>query len=239
MKQAYDGMRSTGAIGASVATHGLADLAMYEGRWADAEKLLVDGIAVDEKAHNSVFQASKLVVLAEVYVAQNRAPQAARAAQEALALSKQDPIAVPAALVLLRANRRADAQTIASDFSKQFQRRSRAYGAIIEGEIARAAGRSGEAKDAFDRAQKLADLWLGRFLLGVHVCGGRPISVSSGGARGGRETSRGSRRNFSRRRAILPVSRAFAVLAGPSPRGDERGLRRRGELPEVPLVAPG
>jgi serine/threonine protein kinase/tetratricopeptide (TPR) repeat protein len=167
MKQAYDGMRSTGAIGASVATHGLADLAMYEGRWADAEKLLVDGIAVDEKAHNSVLQASKLVVLAEVHVAQNRAPQAVRAAQDALALSKQDPIAVPAALVLLRANRRADAQTIASDFGRQFQRRNRAYGAIIEGEIARAAGRSGEAKDAFDRAQKLADLWLGRFLLGV------------------------------------------------------------------------
>jgi tetratricopeptide (TPR) repeat protein len=167
MKQAYEGMRSTGAIGASVATHGLADLAMYDGRWADAETLLVDGIAVDEKAHNSVFQASKLVVLAEVHVAQNRAPQAARAAQEALALSKQDPIAVPAALVLLRANRRADAQSLASDFGKQFQRRSRAYGAIIEGEIARAAGRSGEAKDAFDRAQKLADLWLGRFLLGV------------------------------------------------------------------------
>ena len=50
---------------------------------------------------------------------------------------------------------------------QKLQRRSRAYGAIVEGEIARAAGRSGDAKDAFERAQKLADLWLGRFLLGV------------------------------------------------------------------------
>ena len=40
MRAAYDGMRSTGPIGASLATHGLADLAMYEGRWADAEGLL-------------------------------------------------------------------------------------------------------------------------------------------------------------------------------------------------------
>ncbi len=140
---------------------------MYEGRWADAEKLLMDGTTVDAKAGNSLLQANKLVVLAEVHLAQNRAPVAVRAAQEAMALSKQDQIAVPAAFVLLRSNRRAEAQTIASDLGKQFQRRSRAYGAIIEGEIARAAGRSGEAKDAFDRAQKLADMWLGRFLLGV------------------------------------------------------------------------
>jgi serine/threonine-protein kinase len=167
VRQAYEGMRGTGTIGASVATHGLADLAMYEGRWADAEKLLVDGIAVDTKTRNSGHQASKLVALAEVHLVQNRGPLAVRAAQEAMALSKQDSIAVPAALVLVRAGRRADAETIAADFGKQLQRRSRAYGAIIEGEMARTAGRSGEAKDAFDRAQKLADLWLGRFLLGV------------------------------------------------------------------------
>ena len=40
MRQAYEGMRSSGSLGASLAAHGLADLAMYEGRWADAEKLL-------------------------------------------------------------------------------------------------------------------------------------------------------------------------------------------------------
>ena len=112
-------------------------------------------------------RANKLVALAELHLAQNRVPQAIRAAQDALALSRQDSIVVPAALVLTRAGRRADAQTIASDLGKQFQRRSRAYGAIIEAEIARSAGRFVDAKDAFDRAQKFADLWLGRFLLGV------------------------------------------------------------------------
>ena len=167
MRAAYEGMRGTGPIGASIATHGLADLAMYEGRWADAEGLLTGGIAVDEKSPNPVARANKLVALAELHLAQNRVPQAIRAAQDAMALSRQDSIVVPAALVLTRAGRRADAQTIASDLGKQFQRRSRAYGAIIEAEIARSAGRFVDAKDAFDRAQKFADLWLGRFLLGV------------------------------------------------------------------------
>ena len=92
-----------------------------------------------------------------------------------MVLSKQDSVVVPAALVLLRAGRRADAQAIASDLGEQIQRRSRAYGAIIEGEIARTAGRSGEAKDAFDRAQKLADLWLGRYPARCHLRGRRRV----------------------------------------------------------------
>ncbi len=84
-----------------------------------------------------------------------------------MSITREDVTIVPAALVLLRANRRAEAQAIASELGQKLQPRSRAYGAIVEGEIARAAGRAGEARDAFGRAQKLADLWLGRFLLGV------------------------------------------------------------------------
>jgi tetratricopeptide (TPR) repeat protein len=167
MRTAYEGMRSTGPVGASLADHGLADLAMYEGRWVEAEKLLQAGIAADEKSNDRLARAAKLIALAEVHLAQSRQPQAARAAQDAMAITREDVTIVPAALVLLRAGRRAEAQAIASELGQKLQRRSRAYGAIIEGEIARAANRFGDAKDAFERAQKLADLWLGRFLLGV------------------------------------------------------------------------
>ena len=47
----------------------------------------------------------------------------------------------------------------------------------VEGEIARSSGRFGDAKDAFERAQKLADLWLGRFLLGVLYVDGDELLV--------------------------------------------------------------
>jgi len=172
MREVYESMRGTGAAGASTAAHGLADLAMYEGRWADAEKLLEAGISADEASKNRLAGAAKLTALAEVHLAQGRVPQAVRAAQDALATTREDATLVSAALVLVRANRRAEAQAIAEELGRQFQPRRRAYAAIIEGELARAAGRFVEARDAFDRARKLADLWLGRFLLGVTYAGG-------------------------------------------------------------------
>jgi eukaryotic-like serine/threonine-protein kinase len=167
MADVYERMRGSGTAGASLAAHGLADLAMYEGRWADAEKLLDAGIAADDVSKDRLAGAAKLTALAEVYLAQNRAPQAVRAVQDAMQITHEDAVLASAAFVLIRANRRADAQKIADEFGGQFQPRKRAYGAIIEGEIARAAGRFIEARDAFHRARKLADLWLGRYLLGV------------------------------------------------------------------------
>jgi tetratricopeptide (TPR) repeat protein len=166
MREGYESMRTTGAAGASLATHGLADLAMYEGRWGDAEKLLADGIAADEKTKNTAGKAQKLVMLAELHLAMNRTAQATQAAKDALALTKDNATVVPAALVLVRSGQRSQAEAIAKDLSKGFQRRSRAYGAIVEGELARASGRFLDAADAFNRARGLADLWLVRMLLG-------------------------------------------------------------------------
>jgi tetratricopeptide (TPR) repeat protein len=167
MKAEYEHMRDASPAGASLAAHGLADLAMYQGHWAEAESILQAGIAADEKSSRSVSRASKLVALAEAQLAQNRPAQAIKSAQDAIALTTEESVVVPAALVLVHANRPAQAEEIAKKLAQQFQRRSRAYGAIIEGEIARASGRAVEAKEAFTPAQGLADLWLGRFLLGV------------------------------------------------------------------------
>jgi tetratricopeptide (TPR) repeat protein len=163
-----------------MAVHGLADLAMYEGRWAEAEKILEAGILADEKSKAQLAMAGKLTLLAEAQLAQNRQAQAIRSAQQAIALSRSDTTVVPAALVLIRAGRSAEAEGIARSLSQQFQRRSRAYAAIIDGEIARAAGEFVKARDAFDRAQKLADIWLGRYLLGItYVEGGQYLSAQA------------------------------------------------------------
>src|SRR5262249_41102665 len=46
---AYERMARAGALGTSLSTMGLADLAMYEGRFGDAEAILRNGILDDEK----------------------------------------------------------------------------------------------------------------------------------------------------------------------------------------------
>ena len=180
MAQVYESMRASGAPGASLATLGLADLAMYQARWTDAQKLLEDGSQVDEKANDRLARAAKLTTLAEVHLALNRAPLAISSAQQAIAITREDATLVSAARIFVRAGRRAEAQAIADELGRQFQPRRRAYGAIIEGEIARAAGRFVEARDAFDRGRKLADVWLGRFLLGVtYVEGDQHLSAQA------------------------------------------------------------
>jgi tetratricopeptide (TPR) repeat protein len=167
MRGVYENMRSSGSAGASTAAHGLADLAMYEGRWTEAETLLEAGVAADEQSKDNLARAAKLTALAEVQLALNRVPDAVRTAAAALAITREDPTLVSAAFVFIRGKRFAEARAIAEELGKALQPRRRAYSAIIEGELARAAGRPAEARDAFLGARKLADLWLGRYLFGV------------------------------------------------------------------------
>jgi hypothetical protein len=106
------------------------------------------------------------MMLAELHAVENRLPQAVRAAQDALQLTKENATLLQASMIFIRAERRAEAQSIAQTLRNQFQKRSQAYGAIVEGELARASQQYVQAAEAFHRAQGLSDLWLGRFLLG-------------------------------------------------------------------------
>ena len=167
MRGEYESMRVSGTAGASSSASWSGRPGDVRGAMDGRRKLLEAGTSADEAAKNQLARAAKLTALAEVHLALGRMPQAVRAVQDALGASREEATLVSAALVLIRADRRAEAQSIAQELGRQFQPRRRAYGAIIEGELARSAGRFVEAKDAFDRARKLADLWLGRFLLGV------------------------------------------------------------------------
>jgi tetratricopeptide (TPR) repeat protein len=165
--QAYAAMAGTGTSGASLAAAGLADLALYEGRYADVEKILRPAIAEDEKSGNVLGQSAKWVVLAEAYEAQDKTAGAAAAAGNALARAKGQPIHVLAASVLIRAGQASDARATVAGFSQRLEAQSRAYGKILEGRIAVKERRVADAVDAFTAAQKLADLWMARFDLGV------------------------------------------------------------------------
>jgi tetratricopeptide (TPR) repeat protein len=87
--------------------------------------------------------------------------------RKALEFGQQEEVVVPAARTLLWAGRLADARAIAQTLQKQFEPHRRAYGKLVEGEIAQQERRPIEALEAFRAAQKLSDTWLGRFDLGV------------------------------------------------------------------------
>jgi serine/threonine protein kinase/tetratricopeptide (TPR) repeat protein len=167
-RQAYARMAATGPEGAATANMGLADLAIYTGRFAEAEKLLREGIAADEKSGNGALGAAKHVALAALYQASNRSALAVREIDTALTQGGRDPaVLVPAARVHLLAGRKDEAAAIAATLDNQLQPQPRAYAKIIDANIALLNTRRASAVDDFREAIKLADFWIARFDLGV------------------------------------------------------------------------
>jgi tetratricopeptide (TPR) repeat protein len=166
-RDAYERMAKTGAFGASLGSMGAADLALYQGRFADAAAILQAGIAADEAAKNTAGLASKLLALAETYLDLRKTRAAVETARRALKLGQDETIVVPAARVLLHAGDAAGARALASALGQQLQPQRRAYAKVLEGEIALAERRTFDAVEAFRAAQKIADVWLGRVGLGI------------------------------------------------------------------------
>jgi len=165
--KAYDDMAKTGAAGASLASSGRADLALYTGRIDEAKHELAVGQASDRTAKITTGAAVKQIALAEAEIAAGRRQAALDAVKEALALSKQPATLVPAARVLLRAGKAADARAIAADLESQLQKQNRAYGKILLAEIALEEKKVADATDLLIAARSFSDVWLGRFDLGV------------------------------------------------------------------------
>jgi eukaryotic-like serine/threonine-protein kinase len=164
---AYERMAKTGAAGASFANLGLGDLALYEGRFSDAESILRPGIADDERNKNKEGLAAKYVALAEAHLGQGQSGRAADAARRAIAIFGKDAGAALPARILLQLGREVDAKRVADDLGQQLQPGSRAYGKMLAGELLLRQNRPVDAIETLVASTKLADLWLARFDLGV------------------------------------------------------------------------
>jgi tetratricopeptide (TPR) repeat protein len=164
---AYAEMAKSGPEGASLASAGLADMAMYRGRYKEAETILLAGIQADARANNTAGVAAKRLMLAELYAATGRTPLALAAAAEALKLGKSESIVVPAARLYLGAGQKDEAEGLAALLDNQLQTQSRAYARIIDGNLSLLNRRRATAIDAFRDAIKHADFWMGRFDMGV------------------------------------------------------------------------
>ena len=164
---AYDRMAKVNASGASLASIGRADLSLYAGDSVAATTELKTGIAADRAAKSTTNEALKQVALAEAELAAGRRTQAVDAAHEALKLARRLETMVPAARVLLRAGKAAEARTLAAELEGQLQKQNRAYGKIVLAEIALDEKKTADAIDLLTQARALTDLWLGRFDMAI------------------------------------------------------------------------
>jgi len=180
-RQVYErAAAQAGASGASLAAIGLADIALYDGKPADAEKLLLDGIAADQTNGNEQGVAAKRGALAKAYVLQGKRKEALETLRALTEKAGTDAELVPAALLYLELGEIAQVQAIVGQLSQQLQPQSRAYAKMLEGLLALREQRPVEAIDALKAAVGLADLWLVRYSLGeAYLAAGYPAEAKS------------------------------------------------------------
>jgi serine/threonine protein kinase/tetratricopeptide (TPR) repeat protein len=164
--QRYEALKGISMTGASLAAAGLADVALFEGRSADAVTLLTQGIAGDLTANNRSPASNKLATLATVYLVRGENAKALDVADRAVAGSKEDSVLFQAARIYITLQQAPKAQMLVDQLESRLEAEPRAYAKLLGGEMDLSAGRPRQAIDKFRQAQKLADTWLGRLALG-------------------------------------------------------------------------
>jgi tetratricopeptide (TPR) repeat protein len=152
----------------SDAATGLADLAVYEGRYSDAVKILEHGVDQDLSGSkpDRDAAATKYWMLAHVQVLRKQNAAALTAAKLALDNNKGFQTRLIAGQVYAALGEAEKAQELASGLANELQIEPQAYAKLIEGEVALKKGDGRAAVKIFTDANALMDTWMGRFDLG-------------------------------------------------------------------------
>jgi len=153
--ETYNRLAAQSAAGRSIATAGLADIALYEGRTADAAAMLKDGIARDRTEKRTDAANRKAATLAAV--------TGDVAAVDQLLSSHDEHTLFTAAHALIEAGKEQRALSIASQLDAQLEPEPQHYGKLIEGEALLKRGKARDAVAKFEEGRRLADSWLMRF----------------------------------------------------------------------------
>ncbi len=162
----YHQLERFGAPGVSTAADGLADLAAYQGNYADAIRILTQGVTADLAGKMADNAANKYGALANLEQLQGHKPAALADVGKALANSQSTEIELLAGTVYVEAGELAKAQKLATSLSAQSSGEPQAYGKIIEGLIALKKKDAKTAVAQITAANSLLDTWIGRFELG-------------------------------------------------------------------------
>jgi eukaryotic-like serine/threonine-protein kinase len=164
--ETYKSLKAVSPAGASTAAAGFADIALYEGRLAEAVRILEQGAAADVAAKASDGAADKYSVLAYTQLSRGQRQEALVAAGKALAASQAVKVRFLAARTFTEAGDLPSAQKLAASLAAEIEPEPQAYAKIIEGLVALKRGDHAESIKNMTAANALRDTWIGRFDLG-------------------------------------------------------------------------
>jgi tetratricopeptide (TPR) repeat protein len=163
----YQQVATKGAEGASSASAGLGDMAVYQGRFGDAVRILEEGAAADLEAKSPNRAAIKFTSIAYAHLMAGRNAPAVAAAEEALRTGNSSmAVRFLAARVFVEAGALEKARPLASALSAELPAEPQAHGKLIEGLIALKSGNARGAIKILSDANATLDTWLGHFDLG-------------------------------------------------------------------------
>ena len=164
--ETYHGLEKLGPRGASLANAALADLALYQGHFSQATRLLEQGAAADLQAKTPENATNKFAALAYAELLQGQTGAAVGSAEKALANGQTVQVRFLAGRIFAEAGEKAQAQKMADSLAKEAEIEPQAYAKIITGKLALKQGDSRLAIKNITDANILLDTWIGRFELG-------------------------------------------------------------------------
>jgi tetratricopeptide (TPR) repeat protein len=175
----YERMAESGVRGASLANIGLADIALFEGRFDDAIAILQEGIAIDQSENNERGVGTKTVALAQARIASGDVAGGLQMIDD-LAATRGDGQLVPSAEIYAAARQFDDSFRIAEQYRKQLRPTARAYANLIDGMNAIHQEEYVLAIESLRKALDYADLWIVRYYLAQAYLGaGYPAEASA------------------------------------------------------------
>jgi tetratricopeptide (TPR) repeat protein len=169
LAQADETYKKLGTIdeqGASWATSGFGDLAVYEGRFSQAVRILGQGAEADLTAKNPERAAAKFASLAYAHLMRGEKIPAVAAADKAFSNSKAVKVRFMSARTYVEAGELAKAKPLIAGLANEPQAEPQAYAKIVDGEIALKNKDLQQAIKLFSDANNLLDTWIGHFDLG-------------------------------------------------------------------------
>jgi tetratricopeptide (TPR) repeat protein len=166
-REIYQRLAAVDSDGASISAMGLADLALYEGKFTEGVSILEKGITADLANKNAAEAAKKLAALAGDRLHLGQKSRAISDAAKAVAASKDDRILFEAASVYLEAGRISDALNLAKVLKERLEPDPQAYAGLIQAKARLHQGDRVEGIRLLETTLKSLNLWLGRFELGL------------------------------------------------------------------------
>jgi serine/threonine protein kinase/tetratricopeptide (TPR) repeat protein len=162
----YQQLDKVSNLGQSLAAPGMADIALYEGRFADAARLLEQGALADVKAGRPDSAAADFALLGYTQLLRKQKAAGLAALQKALASSKSVSPRFLVARAYIAAGETSQAHKLAAKLAAEPQPEPQVYAKLIEGEAMLQTGAARQAIQLFTDANKQLDIWIGHLDLG-------------------------------------------------------------------------